>query len=70
MFLNSHIHKQLAEAHQRDLMDSAQHDRHTGQARQRSGARSLRSVLRGRRPRRQTGLEPCLSVSRPSTATR
>jgi hypothetical protein len=51
-------------------MDSAQHYRHPGQARQRSGARSFRSVLRGRGPRRQTGLEPCLSVSRPSTAAR
>ena len=70
MILNSHIQKQLAEAHQRDLMDSAHHYRQTGRARHRSGARSFRSVLRGRGLRRQTGLEPCLSVSRPSTATR
>ena len=70
MILNSHIQKQLAEAHQRDLIDSVQHYRQTGQAGQRSGGRSLRSVLRRWRPRRQTGLEPCLSVSRSSTATR
>jgi len=70
MFLNSHIHNQLAEANQRDLMDSAHHYRQTGRARHRSGARSFRSVLRGRGLRRQTGLEPCLSASRPSTAAR
>jgi hypothetical protein len=70
MFLNSHIHKQLAEAHQHDLMDSAQHYRQTGQVRRRSGARSFRSALRRRGPRRQTGPEPWLSVARPFTAAR
>ena len=70
MILNSNIQQQLAEGHQRDLIDSVQHYRQTGQAGQRSGGRSLRSVLRRRRPRRLTGLEPCLSVSRPSTAMR
>ena len=70
MILNSNIQQQLAEGHQRDLLDSVQHYRQTGQAHHRSGARSFRSGLRGRRPRRQTGLEPCLSLSRPSTAAR
>lgn len=62
MILNSYIREQLAEAHRRDLMHTAQ----ARQARQLS-ARPRRSVLRGRR--RQTGLEPCPSVSRPCVAT-
>jgi hypothetical protein len=70
MILNSYIHEQLAEGHQRDLMDSAQHYRQTRPARERSGARSRRSVLRGRDPRRRTGLGRRLSVSRPCAATR
>ena len=70
MILNSHIYKQLAEAHQRDLMVSARRSRPAGHARQPSGARSFRPARRGWRPPRQSGLEPCLSGSRPSTATR
>ena len=70
MIFNSHIYKQLAEAHQRDLADSARHSRPAGHGRHRSGARSFRSVPRGWRRRRQSGLESCLCVSRPSSATR
>lgn len=70
MILNTHIYKQLAEAHRRDLMDAARHYRPAGHARRRSGARVFRSVLRGSGPRRPSGLEPRPPVSRPSPATR
>lgn len=70
MILNSYIHEQLAEAHRRDLLETAERHRLAGQAARRSGIWSLRSVLRKWGPRRQTGGEPCLSTSSPSTATR
>jgi hypothetical protein len=70
MILNSHIYKQLAEMHQRDLRDTARHHRPAPHARQPSAARSFRSILRGWGSSRQSGPALSPTVSRPSTATR
>jgi hypothetical protein len=71
MILSSYIHEQLAAAHRRDLLESAERARLAAQLRRHTSTREpVRMAVRWSRSRRRTAFQSCrCAPSLPTTTT-